>query len=106
MPRPKPPRISAADAGWPSSSTSATRITVAMSARPRNRRSMPSAAPALGAAIVAVVIEVAVMEPLGAEAELLLQVVPLGTRGFNRTAGVARPLHHRAGIEPRIVAAE
>ena len=63
MPRPKPPRISAADAGWPSSSTSATRIAVATSERPRNRRSIAGAAPALGAASVAVVIANALMDP-------------------------------------------
>src|SRR5664279_2805049 len=54
MPKPKPPRISAADKGWPSSSTSAIRIAVAPMDRVRNSRSMPMAAPALGAASVVV----------------------------------------------------
>src|SRR5664280_2469210 len=106
MPRPKPPRISAADAGWPSSSTNASRIAVAPSANARNRRSMPNAAPDLGAAIVAVVIEVALVERSGAHTELLLQIVPFGARGFNGAAGVAGPLHHRAGIEPGLLVAE
>src|ERR1019366_3783609 len=106
MPRPKPPRISAAEAGWPSSSTSATRIAVAISAKARNSRSMPNGAPDLGAAIVAVVIEVVLVERSGAHTELLLQVVPFGARGFDGAAGIAGPFHHRAGIEPGVVAAE
>src|SRR5450759_495303 len=106
MPRPKPPRISAAEAGWPSSSTSATRIAVAISAKARNSRSMPNVAPDLGDAIVAVVIEVALVERSGAHTELLLQVVPFGARGLNGAAGIAGPFHHRAGIEPGIVTAE
>src|SRR5665811_2029390 len=106
MPRPKPPRISAAEAGWPSSSTSATRIAVAISAKARNSRSMPNVAPDLGVAIVAVVIEVALVERSGAHTELLLQVVPFGARGFDGAAGIAGPFHHRAGIEPGVVAAE
>src|SRR5450759_1030107 len=106
MPRPKPPRISVAEAPWPSSSTSASRIAVAPSAKARNRRSMPSAAPELGAAIVAVVIAVALVERSGAHTELLLQIVPLGARGLNGAAGIAGPFHHRAGIEPGIIAAE
>src|SRR5665811_1572331 len=106
MPRPKPPRIIAAEAGWPSSSTSATRIAVAISAKARNSRSMPNVAPDLGAAIVAVVIEVDLVERSGAHTELLLQVVPFGARGLNGAAGIAGPFHHRAGIEPGIIAAE
>src|ERR1035437_4353899 len=106
MPRPKPPRISAAEAGWPSNSTSATRIAVAISAKAKNSRSMPNIAPDLGAAIVAVVIEVALVERSGAHTELLLQVVPLGARGLNGAAGIAGPLHNRAGIEPDVVAVE
>ena len=37
------------EAGWPSSSTSATRIAVAISAKARNSWSMPNVAPDLGA---------------------------------------------------------
>src|SRR5665647_1662372 len=106
MPRPKPPRISAADKGWPSSSTSATRTAVAPMDRVRNSRSMLMAAPALGAARVVVDMESPGELESRTEAELLFQIVPLGARGFDRTAYIARPLHHRAGIEPGIGAAE
>src|ERR1017187_4946850 len=106
IPRPKPPRSSAAEAGWPSSSTSAIRIAVAISAKCRNSRSIPNVAPDLGAALFAGFIEVALVERSGAHTELLLQVVPFGARGLNGPAGIAGPFHHRAGIEPGVVAAE
>src|SRR6202158_5664666 len=106
MPRPKPPRINAADNGWPSSSTSAIMIAGAASAKARNRRSMLTAAPAPGAAMVAVDMKVLDMTGSGAEPKLLFQIVPLGARGINRAARIAGPRHHRAGVELGILAAE
>jgi len=38
----------------------------------------------------------------GTEAQDLFQIVPLRARGFNRSIGLAGPLDHRSGIEPRI----
>src|SRR5450759_1698418 len=107
MPRPKPPRISAAEAGWPSISTSAIRIAVAASARPRNRRSMLTLESASGALNAAVDMRTPrLLASSRAAAELLLQVIPFGARGLNGAAGIAGPLYHRTGIEPGVVAAE
>ena len=62
MPRPKPPRISAADHGWPSSSTSAIRIAVAAK-REAEEQAVDADArrPHSGAAMVAVVMRAALI---------------------------------------------
>ena len=91
----------------PSSSTSATRIAVAPSASARNRRSKRAAAPERGAASdLRGRHSRSSASGSGAEAERLLQVIPLGARGLNRPVGIAGPLHHRAGIEPGVLVAE
>src|SRR5215467_851052 len=104
-PSPKPPRISAADAGCWSSNTSATRMAVAPRASPRNRRSIRTAAPGSDAAKLAVDMETPERRS-GSEAKRLFQIVPLRARGFNRAAGIAGPLDHGAGIEPGLFPAE
>src|SRR5262245_59647018 len=105
MPSPKPPRMSAADAGWWSSNTRAIRIAVAPSARPRKSRSMRTAAPRSDAARLAVVMKTP-KRGSGTEAHGLLQIVPFRARGFNRPACIAGPLDHRTGVEPGFRTAE
>src|SRR6185369_13648544 len=74
-------------------------MAVAPSARPRKSRSMRTAAPRSDAARLAVVMKTP-KRGSGTEAYGLLQIVPFRARGFNRSASIAGPLDHRAGIEP------
>src|SRR5207244_6987566 len=101
-PSAKPPTISAADAGCPSSQTSATRTAAPSPAALRNSQSRCGAS---AAGVSAVVLMISILRPIrkrsGTEAELLLQVIPLGARGGKRAARIGGPVDHRAVIELR-----
>src|ERR1043166_1965185 len=103
-PRPKPRTSSAADAGCPSSATSATSTAVASTAAMRNGQSSRGGAATAGVSRAAILMRGVVW--LRPEAELLLQVIPLGARRGKRAAGVGGPVDHRAVIELHVLAAE
>ena len=110
-PSAKPPTISAADAGWPSSSTSATSTAVRQHRRDRGTASRGAAMAPRHAGVVAAMLMASCAADraslrracLRAEAERLLQVVPLGARGFDRAAAhwrSIRPSSRHRGARP------
>ena len=109
-PSAKPHSSSPADAGCPSSSTSATRTAVASTAAARNgQSSRGTVARTVGSAVAAVMdVAIGMRHALGitGRADRLLEIVPARARGFDRPAGIGGPLDHGAGIEPHVLAAE
>src|SRR4029077_20521350 len=90
--------------GCPSSQTSATSTPVASSAAIRNGQSSGRGPDAAGASSVVLLICQSSRNGSGTEAELLLQVIPLGARGGKRPARVGGPVDHRAVIQLHVVA--
>src|SRR6266700_1106808 len=114
-PSAKPPMINAAEAGCPSSTTSASSSAVPSTAAIRNGQSRRGSATA-GDESVVVLMNLssdaahrdanAGIGALSAETQRLLQVIPLGAVGRKRTGSVRGPVDHRAVVEPDIGAAE
>src|SRR5438034_3429838 len=107
-PSAKPPTINAAEAGCPSSTTSAIGTAVASTAAIRNGQSSRDTAGGENVVVLMNISSDAAPEgaDLRAEAKRLLQVIPLGPVGRKRTARVRGPIDHRAVIELHVGAAE
>src|ERR1043165_701528 len=109
-PSPKPRITSAADAGCPSSHTSATSTAAPSTAAIRNGQSSRGNSAGVDSVVVLISVWPDAGPSTGAqlrpEAELLFQVIPLGAGRGKRAAGVRGPVDHRAVVELHVLAAE
>src|SRR5436190_19139126 len=103
-PSAKPRMSSAAAAGCPSITTSATSTASARDDATRNGQSRPGrrAAAADGVAATLMRFPSRVVRGLGAEPQCLLQIVEARARARDRTTRIGAPLDHRAWIEPYV----